>query len=170
MVTNLRTVADSKHEDVQTISPTDTVAVAVKKMTASGIGALVVLGDDNRIAGIFSERDVLNRVVAKDRDPNTTSVAEVMTPDPVCVEASTTVEEAMRKVTEQRIRHLPLVVGDKLENMISSGDLTAWMVKAQQAEIESVSAKLGAAVTKNKATIVIVVIFVVLAIIGMLTS
>ncbi len=170
MVTTLRTVADSKHQEVQTTSPTDTVAVAVKKMTDRGIGALVVMGEDRRIAGIFSERDVLNRIVAENRDPNTTNVAEVMTPDPICVEASTTIEEAMRKISELRIRHLPLVSGEKLVNMISSGDLTAWIVKAQRAEIQSVSDKLAIALTKNKVTIVLAVIFVVLAIVGMLTS
>ena len=170
MGTTLRTVAESKHEEVQTASPTDTVAAAVKKMADRGIGALVVVGNDRRIAGIISERDILNRVVAENRDPNTTTVADVMTPDPACVEASTTVEEAMRKISEQRIRHLPLVSSDKLVNMISSGDLMAWMVKAQRAEIQSVSDKLRVTVTKNKVIMILAVIFVVLAIFGMLTS
>ncbi len=130
----------------------------------------MVLGNDSRIAGIISERDILNRIVAENRDPNTTTVEDVMTPDPVCVEASTTVEDAMRKISEKRIRHLPLVVGDKLVNMISSGDLTAWMVKSQRVEIQSVSDKLRVTVTRNKVIIVLAVIFVVLAVIGMLTS
>lgn len=125
MQSTLRAVADAKHEEIQTVTPGDLVSDVVYKMKSRNIGAMVVLNESGGVAGIFSERDLLTRVVAESLDAKTTLVSEVMTSDPQCVNASMTVEEAMRKVTEQRIRHLPLITGDKLEGLISSGDLTA---------------------------------------------
>ena len=170
MQSTLRSVADSKHEGIQSIAPTVSVSDAVAKMKERNIGALVVLNEDGGLAGIFSERDLLTRVVSEGLDTETTRIAEVMTPEPYCVNASTTVEAAMRTVTEQRIRHLPLVTGDKVENLISSGDLTAWALKSQQAEIESLSQMLGNSVKKNKALIVLIIGFLVLLLIGVLSA
>lgn len=166
----LRVVADAKHEEVHVVDADVTVYDAAVKMKDRNIGAVVVLGTDNRVQGIFSERDALYRVVAEGRDPRATKVAQVMTPDPVSVEASTTVAEAMRKVTERRIRHLPLMTDDKLEAVISSGDLMAWAMRAQETEIHNLSAKLSAALGKNKALIVLMAVFAVLVVIGILTT
>lgn len=170
MQSTLRAVTDSKHEGIQSISPDDLVSDAVSKMKSRNIGALVVLNDGGDVAGIFSERDLLTRVVGEGLDAAATKVAEVMTPDPQCVEAKMTVQEAMQMVTEQRIRHLPLVTAGKLEGLISSGDLTAWALKAQQDQIEGLSQKLSASVIKNKALIALIVVFGILIIIGILSS
>ena len=170
MQSTLRAIADSKHEGVQSVGPDDLVSDAVGKMKSRNIGALVVLNDDGSLAGIFSERDLLIRVVGEGLDAKTTKVSEVMTPNPQHVEASMTVEEAMRKVTEERIRHLPLVTGDTLEALVSSGDLTAWALSAQKAEIEGLSQKLGVSVMKNKALIALIIVFLVLILIGVLTT
>ena len=170
MQSTLRSIADSKHEGIQSVAPEDLVSDAVGKMKSSNIGALVVLDDKGDIVGMFSERDVVTRVVGDGLDPNTTTVSEVMTPDPQCVQATMTVEEAMRKVTDERIRHLPLVTGNKLEGLISSGDLTAWALTAQKAEIEGLSQKLGTSATKNKALIALIITFSILIIIGILSS
>ena len=128
-------------------------------MKNRNIGALVVQDDKGAVVGMFSERDLVTRVVGEGLDVKMTKVSEVMTPDPQCVDATMTVEEAMRKVTEERIRHLPLVTGDKLEGLISSGDLTAWALSAQKAEIEGLSQKLGTSATKNKALIALIIGF-----------
>lgn len=170
MQSTLRAIADSKHEAVQSVSPDDLVVDAVDKMKSRNIGALVVLNEDGSLAGIFSERDLLTRVVGEGLDAKTTKVLEVMTPDPQRVDATMTVEEAMRKVTEERIRHLPLVTGDTLEALVSSGDLTAWALTAQKAEIEGLSQKLGVSVLKNKALIALIIVFSILILIGILTS
>lgn len=166
----LRAVADSKHEGIQTVWPSDLVSDAIGTMKARNIGAVIVLDDDDELAGIFTERDLLTRVAGEGLDSKVTRVSEVMTPDPQCVEASTTVEEAMRMVTEQRIRHLPLVTGRRVEGLISSGDLTAWVVTAQKAEIEGLSQKLGTALTKNKILVALTIGFVIIAIVAVLTS
>ena len=170
MQSTLRAIADSKHEGIQSVSPDALVSDAVDKMKSRNIGALVVLNEKGGVVGIFSERDLLTRVVSQELDVKTARVEEVMTRDPHCVEATMTVEQAMHKVTEERIRHLPLVTGDKLEGLISSGDLTAWALKAQQAEIEGLSQKLGTSVAKNKALIALIIVFIVLVIAGVLTS
>ena len=80
-----------------------------------------------------------------------------------------TVEEAMRKVTAERIRHLPLVTAGKLEGLVSSGDLMAWAMAAQEVEIAGLSHQLRTAVTKNKALIALIIGFSILAIVGILT-
>lgn len=170
MRSTLRTIADSKHEGIQSASPEDLVSEAVDKMVNRNIGALVVLDEEGGVVGVFSERDLLTRVVGQGLDAAATKVSEVMTPDPLCVEASLTVEDAMRKVTEEHVRHLPLVTGSKLEGLISSGDLTAWAVKAQEEEIEGLSHKLQVSVIKNKALIILFIVFAVLIVIGILTS
>lgn len=170
MQSTLRTVADSKHEGIQSVSPDDLVIDAVEKMQSRNIGAMVVLNGDGRVAGIFSERDLLTRVVGKGLDPGTTRVAEVMTPDPQSVEASMTVEQAMQVVTEQHVRHLPLMTGDRLEGLISSGDLMAWALTAQKVEIQGLSRKLGTSMTKNKALIALIVGFSILIVIAILAT
>ena len=162
MQSTLRTIAESKSEDIQTVSERDLVSDAVDKMERLRIGAIIVMNDEDNVVGIFSERDLLTRVVAKGLDPKTTKVSKVMTLDPECVKASMTVEKAMRKVTEERIRHLLLMTKDKLEGLISSGDLTAWALRAREAEIEGLSQKLK----RHKVLIAVFIGLVILMIIG----
>jgi len=81
------------------------------------------------LRGIFTERDAITRVLGTGLDPVSTNVSGVMTKNPVCVSTSTTLEEAMSIVTNQRIRHLPVVEDDKVLGMVSSGDLTHRLVE-----------------------------------------
>jgi CBS domain-containing protein len=123
-----------KGNDVVTVAPETTVLVAVQQMNDRKIGALLVL-DRGRPVGIFTERDVLVRVVAAGLDPKTTPVGEVMTRSLVAVRSVTTVGEAMRIVTERRCRHLPIVDDSRLLGLISIGDLTSWLVRDQERTI-----------------------------------
>lgn len=100
----------------------------------SGIGSLLV-SEGHRLLGIFTERDVLTRVVGRGLDPDRTPVGEVMTRRLVTVTPETTIEEAMAMITEHRCRHLPVVAGEKVVGLVSSGDLTRWLVRDQLAEI-----------------------------------
>jgi len=83
-----------------------------------------------------NKRDALNKVLAAGIDPTSTKVSEVMTKDPYCVDPSTTVEEAMSIVTDRRVRHLPILHNGKLVGLISSGDLTRWLVEDKAGEIK----------------------------------
>ncbi len=169
MSSTLSQVLDFKGSSVATAKPEVTVAEAVGQMHKQKIGALVV-ERDGAVAGIFTERDVLFRVVDGGLDPAKTAVSEVMTPDPRCVSPSTTVEEAMREVTELRARHLPVLDNGKLIGLVSNGDLTRWVVTEQKEEIRDLGQKVEKEGFKFKATIALVAVFVILIAIGILTT
>jgi CBS domain-containing protein len=121
------------------VGPHETIAEAARYMTENSIGALVVLEQDH-VVGIFTERDVMFRVVTMRLDPASTPVKDVMTPNPVCVLPTLSVDEAMVLVTERRFRHLPVVENGKLRGLISSGDLTRWVVRDMEQQIEDLNA------------------------------
>lgn len=128
-------ILDHKGRHVHSVAPRATVAEAVRVMNGAKIGCLVVL-EEERPVGIFTERDVLVRVVDAGLDPRTTRVAEVMTLNPFAIRPATTVEEAMIVVTEKRCRHLPVIEGGELSGLVSIGDLTRWVVRDQRGRID----------------------------------
>ena len=127
-------IAD-KGRQVYTVSPAATVREAVREMNEKGVGALLVLVEDHPV-GIFTERDVLRRVVDEGRNPQATRVADVMTTDVLVVEPTTPVEQVMATMTARRIRHLPVVDAGELVGIISIGDVTRWMSRNQEAHIQ----------------------------------
>lgn len=139
MKTPLVALLKDKPGRVYSVGPDTSVASAVREMNRHNIGSVVVL-DDVELVGIFTERDVLVRVVAVDLDAETTPVQQVMTQDPVCVTPEMSVEDAMLLVTERRFRHLPVMHDGALRGLVSSGDLTRWLVRDQQHRIEDLSA------------------------------
>src|SRR5258706_9634624 len=133
-------VLKHKGAHVETVPPETTVFDAVERMNEQRIGALLVAdnyrpGKPYRPIGIFTERDVLVRVLACRLDPQTTTVGEVMTSDPVTVRSDATVAEAMAIITDKRCRHLPVVDDTGLCGLISIGDLTSWVVRDQELTI-----------------------------------
>jgi len=129
-------VLELKGRKVEITQTGTTVRAAVDHMNDRRIGALVVC-DGDAIAGIFTERDVLVRVVARGLDPATTRVSDVMTREPITIGLGTTVNDALVVVTEKRCRHLPVVdATGKLVGLISSGDLTSWIVRDQRLTID----------------------------------
>jgi CBS domain-containing protein len=125
----------NERETVHSVAPDTLVTECVRTMTAKKIGALVVM-DGERLAGIFTERDALNKVLSAGLEPGKTKVSEVMTKDPYCIPPTTTVGEAMELVTRRRFRHLPVVKDGKVLAVVSSGDLTHWLVKDQVGEVQ----------------------------------
>jgi len=111
-----------------------TVADCVRQMTAKKIGALIVQ-DGGKVKGIFTERDALTRVLAAGLDPVRVRVAEVMTRDPTSVTPDMTVDAAMALITRRRFRHLPVMQDGRLLAVVSSGDLTRWLVKDAIGEV-----------------------------------
>ncbi len=102
----------------------ESVLDAVKRMDELGIGALPVVDDKGNLVGIFTERDLLRRVVAKGRDPAKTRIEEVMTPNPVTVRPSDSVEEAKRLMARIKARHLPVVdENGRLVGIVSIKDI-----------------------------------------------
>ncbi len=105
-------------------------------MNQKKVGALLVVHEGKPI-GIFTERDVIQRVLGEGKDPETTKVDEVMTKDIGVVSPPCSVEEAMKIFTEKRCRHLPVMDGENLVGIVSIGDVTKWLTKSQRLEIEN---------------------------------
>ncbi len=135
LATRLSTILAEKGNAVYTVASGATVLEAVREMNEKGIGALLVV-DGNAPVGIFTERDVLRRIVDSGVDARTTRVTDVMTRDLHVVNSETTIEEAMTVMTHRRFRHLPVVDGATLIGLVSIGDLTRWMVRTQEHEIQ----------------------------------
>ncbi len=124
-----------KDRSIASVPLTATVDDAVAVMNENGTGSVLVMEKD-RLAGIFTERDVLVRVVATHRDPAATAVADVMTGELVHVAPSASVQEALQVMNEANCRHLPVIDGGRLVGVISVHDLTAWMVHHHEQRID----------------------------------
>jgi len=134
-VPNAQSILHKKGIDVATVDRKNTVLDAAKTMNQRRIGAVVVT-DGDRVVGIFTERDILNRIVAAGKDAKTTRIEEVMTSPMACCRRDTRLTECRTVMTQKRIRHLPVVEDGKLYGIISAGDIVAGEVADQQATIE----------------------------------
>jgi CBS domain-containing protein len=115
----------TKGPAVQSIGPQASVLDGALLMNEHKIGCLVVM-DGRRVVGMFSERDILRRVVAERRDPGTTTVVDVMTTEVLCCRPHTQIDEARGVMKNRRVRHLPVLNDDdELCGLISIGDLNA---------------------------------------------
>ncbi len=112
-------------ERVQTIPQGVSILEGARKMNEHHVGSLVVLDTFDRMIGIISERDILTRVVADQRDPVSTLIQDVMTRDVVSCDAQTPLTQVRSIMSEQRIRHIPVLEDGALVGMISIGDLNA---------------------------------------------
>jgi len=131
-MTTLRDIV--KDRKLYSVDATRTVLEAARFMMEHNIGALPVLRN-GELAGILSERDIMNRVVAAGRTPGTTSVAEVMTANPRAVSADESVEECLFIMREFGFRHLPIVEGKELKGLVSLRDI----LMRRAAEIEGLT-------------------------------
>lgn len=131
----VRELLQRKGSHVLTIGPTASVLQGALLMNEHRIGSLVVV-EDGRVVGMFTERDVLQRIVAGRRDPEATRVSEVMTSSVVCCSPETTVDEARGVMRDRRIRHLPVIdANGALHGLISIGDLNAQLQAAQEQSV-----------------------------------
>jgi CBS domain-containing protein len=128
-------ILDRKGRNVYSVSSTATISEAVAEMNRHRVGSVLVI-DSGKLVGIFTERDVLRRVVGAGVEPKTSRVAEVMTANVISITPETTIEETMRIFTEKRCRHLPVLDGGRLVGTISIGDITRWVADSNRAEAE----------------------------------
>jgi CBS domain-containing protein len=122
-------------QGVATIAPSATVHEAAALMSGKRIGALVVMAGD-AIVGIVSERDIARKLVQADKPAKQTLVSEIMTSPVMYVETTNTNEECMALMTDNRMRHLPVIHRGKLVGLISIGDLVKDVISEQQFIIE----------------------------------
>jgi len=136
----VRDLLSGKSSKVHTTRPGATVLDAIHKMNEHGIGALVVTdggGGCDRVVGMFTERDVLRRVVCDERAPSEIMVAEVMTENVACTGPREDLDDVKTVMKNRRIRHLPVCGEDnELLGMISIGDLNAYDASHQEATIQ----------------------------------
>ncbi|MDF3058287.1 MAG: putative signal-transduction protein with domain [Rariglobus sp.] len=128
MNTPLSHILSRKDTAVITVTPSTTVHEAVCIMNQFHIGSVLVTSDD-KLVGIFTERDVLSRIVGPGADAKRTSVQAVMTTNLITATPSTTVEEAMTLFMERRIRHLPILNDGAFDGIISIGDINRHMLE-----------------------------------------
>ncbi len=131
----VRHLLEAKGNQVFTIAPEAPVLEAIRRMAEHGIGALLVMRGDT-LAGIVTERDYARKVILKGRSSRETPVSEIMTPAPMSVQLSSTVDECMRLCTDARVRHLPVVENGRVVGVVSIGDLVKAVIDDQAQEID----------------------------------
>jgi len=131
----VRDILRQKGGEVYTVSPEETVFEAIRRLADLGVGSLVVV-DQGRPVGLFSERDYTCKVALEGRSSRETPVEEVMSRQLLVVTPDTTTNECMALMTENRIRHLPVVEEGQLAGLVSIGDIVKDIIDEQQFVIE----------------------------------
>lgn len=131
----IEAILADKGPTILTVSRDTSVIEAAEMMNKHNAGSVLVT-DDGHIEGIFTERDVLRRIVADRKDPATTKVGDVMTREVACCRLDTTFEEARAFMKNKRVRHLPVVDdNNKVRGLVSIGDLNAYKLDGQETTI-----------------------------------
>lgn len=136
MNTSIATLLDGKGRALHAVPVTVTVFEAVEAMNRHRIGAMLVM-NGTKLAGIFTERDVLTRVISASLDPKSTPVSKVMSAEVITIAPETTVQQVMDIFAEKRCRHLPVIQNEKLVGLVSIGDVSRWVANTHRAEAES---------------------------------
>ncbi|MBB3277788.1 MULTISPECIES: CBS domain-containing protein [Pseudoxanthomonas] len=131
----VRQLLGAKSPEVFAVSPDDSVLDAIKLMAQKSVGAVLAM-QGARLCGIVSERDYARKVVLQGRSSANTPVRDIMTGRVITVGPDDTVDRCMQIVTEHRIRHLPVLEGDRVAGVISIGDLVKAVIEDQQLELD----------------------------------
>jgi CBS domain-containing protein len=124
-----------KGASIWSVPPDETVFNAIRMMSDKNVGALLVM-DGEKLVGIISERDYTRGIILKGRSSRDTPVREIISRDLVVAGLNDKLVDCMRKMTQKRVRHLPVLDGKKVLGVISIGDLVNWVISAQSAAID----------------------------------
>lgn len=138
MESRLINILNDKGHTIRHVTKEMSVTDCAKKMCEYGVGALLVM-DGEKLEGIVSERDIVRKLVGISTDVQKAKVADIMTRDIISVPPTMRVTEAMRLVTDKRIRHLPVMAENKLLGVVSIGDLTRWAMLGQEQVINTLT-------------------------------
>jgi CBS domain-containing protein len=127
----VKELLELKSNNIWSVTSDATVYSALKLMADKDIGALLVM-QNNKLSGIFTERDYARKVILDGLSSHSCCVSDIMTAKVLCVKSSTTVEECMALMTNKRIRHLPVIDGDQVIGLISIGDLVKAIIEEQK--------------------------------------
>lgn len=136
-------VRDKGSDELITVPASATVADAVAVMAEREIGAVLIMNEDGLVSGIFSERDVVVRVVKAGRDPKTTPISMVMTQDVSFVTPGTTIEAALSLMYVKRFRHLLVIDGPRVHGLLSLRDLAYQLIRRGGGRFEPTVRKQG---------------------------
>jgi CBS domain-containing protein len=137
-------IRDRGIEDLISVPASATVAEAVATMAERKVGAVLLMTEDDLVAGIFSERDLLTRVVHAGLDPQTTPISMVMTRDVRFVSPGTTIEAALALMWVQRFRHLLVIDGPRVHGLVSMRDLAHQLILHGEGRFEAAVREAGA--------------------------
>ena len=135
MADTVNSILRDKGHDVWSVSPDESVFRAISLMADKSVGALVVI-DGQALVGIVSERDYARKVALQEKSSKDTPVRDIMTSPVLSVSPNHTVDDCMRIVTANRIRHLPVVEGEKVVGVVSIGDLVQRVISTQGETIQ----------------------------------
>jgi CBS domain-containing protein len=136
---SVQQLLDQKQKGIHSIGPDEPVLAAIRKMAEHHIGALLVMSGD-RLVGIVSERDYARKVVLLGRSSTETKVDAIMSAKVITVSPKQDAHDCMRLMTDKRIRHLPVVQGERVVGVLSIGDLVRAVIEEQErtiADLES---------------------------------
>jgi CBS domain-containing protein len=125
----------TKGQEIWSVKPHTTVYEALQVMSEKDIGALLVI-EDGRLEGIFSERDYARKLILKGKGSKATNVDELMTREVITVEPATSFDKCMALMTTKRIRHLPVTENDKVVGLVTMGDVVKQIILNQESTIE----------------------------------
>lgn len=131
----IEAILAQKGTEIFSISPDATVYDAVALMADKNVGALLVV-QDGTLVGLVSERDYTRKVMLRGKRSRETLVHEIMSSGLTVISSREPVENCLRMMTDKRIRHLPVVDGDRIRGVISIGDLVKWVIATQSAAIQ----------------------------------
>jgi CBS domain-containing protein len=141
----MKTVGEIMTKDPAHISKDETVAKAAEDMRRHDVGALSVCDGDcngaHRVRGILTDRDIVVGVLAQGRDPSQTTAEQVVSGNPITIDADASIEDALRTMTQHKVRRLPVVHGDRLVGMVAQADIATNLENPKVGDlVESISA------------------------------
>jgi CBS domain-containing protein len=135
-MTTVRDLLDRKGRNVFAVGPEAPVYRALQLMSEKHVGALMVLDEDRHLIGVVSERDYARKIALEGKSSKDTPVRDIMTTKLFCVTPKENVEQCMALMTDKSVRHLPVLDGDRLDGVISIGDVVKSMLSHQEFIIE----------------------------------
>lgn len=136
-----KTARDVMTADAKCIGENDTVTDAAKRLAELGVGSMPICGEDDRLKGMLTDRDIVVKVIAEGRDPSTVTAGELGEGKPVTIGADDSIDEALSTMTEHQIRRLPVIDDQKLVGILSQADLAREIPEEKVGDlVEAISA------------------------------
>ena len=135
------TARDIMTPDVTCVGERESVRAAAKKMADLGVGSLPICGEDDRLKGMLTDRDIVVKVLAKGKDPASTKAGELGEGKPVTIGADDSIDEALRTMADHKVRRLPVIDGHELIGIVSQADLARHVDEVKVGDlVEAISA------------------------------